>query len=186
MSQRPTADEHSRASQSQLLTKIYYPDTLYPDNYSFFADRADSTTTRGNSSLPMHSPAEHYPSSSTADADPVGSPTTMTNIAAVAESEVLERQGKYPVSISGFLVCSFMALIGIVLLQLLPRLSASVSKSKNHTSLFSTLTCAVIKRRMFRVSQAGTHRSQRTKVMPAAIEKQRTHYLPSSIIFLAP
>ncbi|CAF0975336.1 unnamed protein product [Rotaria sp. Silwood1] len=43
--QQSIANQHS--VQSELLTKIYYPDTLYPDNYSFFADR-DSSQVRSS------------------------------------------------------------------------------------------------------------------------------------------
>lgn len=42
--------ENQRSAGSELLTKIYYPDTLYPDNYRFFTDRQSS---QGRSSLWM-------------------------------------------------------------------------------------------------------------------------------------
>ncbi|CAF3693411.1 unnamed protein product [Rotaria socialis] len=49
MSNQSVNDEHQqelkrkqRHLPSELLTKIYYPDTLYPDNYTFFTDRESS------------------------------------------------------------------------------------------------------------------------------------------------
>lgn len=49
MSDQPTNEEEKqqdteakrnpRLIQSELLKKIYYPDTLYPDNYAFFSER---------------------------------------------------------------------------------------------------------------------------------------------------
>jgi hypothetical protein len=99
MSDQATVDDHRRASQSQLLTKIYYPDTLYPDNYSFFADRSESTTPKGTSSLPMH-PNGHYPTTTTTTTESNDSPPSVSTMSkqATAEGEILERQGKYPVS----------------------------------------------------------------------------------------
>lgn len=71
------------ASQSQLLTKIYYPDTLYPDTYSFFADRTETRST------PIVLPSsmdtnEQYPSV-------IAKP-------AMTEIEIIDQQGKQPVS----------------------------------------------------------------------------------------
>lgn len=65
----------SRADRSQLLTKIYYPDTLYPDTYSFFTDRSTAMD----------------PSDSNPDATTIPKPAT-------TELELIERQTSYAVS----------------------------------------------------------------------------------------
>ena len=36
---KQTSVTKSRPIRPEFLTKIYYPDTLYPDSYTFFADR---------------------------------------------------------------------------------------------------------------------------------------------------
>lgn len=90
---------HQRASHSQLLTKIYYPDTLYPDTYSFFADRGDTaSSSRVKSPLPMDTNVQ-YPTATTTT-DPTGAPTILTTVSRqpTTEIEIVERQSKYPVS----------------------------------------------------------------------------------------
>jgi len=83
-----------RASQSQLLTKIYYPDTLYPDNYSFFADRGDTSSLQIKSQLPME-PTDQYPTT-----DPTIPPTIISTLPrqATTEIELIDRHSKYAVS----------------------------------------------------------------------------------------
>jgi len=85
---------NQRASQSQLLTKIYYPDTLYPDNYSFFADRGDTASSQTKSALPMD-PNEQYPTT-----DPIGPPTIISTLPKqpTTEIEIVDRRSKYAVS----------------------------------------------------------------------------------------
>jgi hypothetical protein len=87
---------NQRTSQTQLLTRIYYPDTLYPDNYSFFADRGDTASSQIKSPLPMD-PSDQYPTTDTSDRPAIIStlsrqPTT--------EIEIIDRPNKYVVSIS--------------------------------------------------------------------------------------
>ena len=73
--------EHT--TQSQLLTKIYYPDTLYPDTYSFFADRTQRRSTPIGLPLSMDT-NEQYPSV-------IAKP-------AMTEIEIIDQQGKPAVS----------------------------------------------------------------------------------------
>ena len=50
-----------RADRSQLLTKIYYPDTLYPDTYTFFTDRStamDSSEPNPDATVPKPATTE--------------------------------------------------------------------------------------------------------------------------------
>ncbi|UJR28258.1 hypothetical protein I4U23_009508 [Adineta vaga] len=86
---------NQRPVHSQLLTKIYYPDTLYPDNYSFFTDRGDTTTTtsKEKTSLPMDL-NNQYPATAT---DLTNSPPSMSTIPkqSTADVEIIDRQGKY-------------------------------------------------------------------------------------------
>ncbi|CAF3855551.1 unnamed protein product [Adineta steineri] len=85
---------NQRATRSQLLTKIYYPDTLYPDYYSFFADRRDTTSPRVNASLYMDQ-NEQYPTTTTMDT--TGSPISMPSMPKhpTTENEIIDRQNKY-------------------------------------------------------------------------------------------
>ena len=81
MNNQSTTDENDalhnpRPVNSELLTKIYYPDTLYPDTYTFFADRRGASRVR---SPPMNEPSTI--------------PKQATN-----EIEINERQNKSPVS----------------------------------------------------------------------------------------
>jgi hypothetical protein len=87
---------NQRASQSQLLTKIYYPDTLYPDNYSFFADRGDTASSQVKSPLPMDTNIQ-YPTTIT---DPTGAPSILATVPRqpITEIEIIDRQSKYAVS----------------------------------------------------------------------------------------
>ena len=95
----PVLPTKQRASQSQLLTKIYYPDTLYPDNYSFFADRGETASSEQfKSPVPME-PQDQYPTT-----DPTGPPTIVSTIPrqGTTEIEIIDRASKYAVSIPGF------------------------------------------------------------------------------------
>lgn len=86
---------NQRASQSQLLTKIYYPDTLYPDNYSFFADRGDtSSSSQIKSPLPMDL-NDQYPVT-----DPTNPSTMISTVSKqpTTEIDIIDRHTKYPVS----------------------------------------------------------------------------------------
>jgi hypothetical protein len=98
-----------RASQSELLTKIYYPDTLYPDNYSFFTDRGDTASSRAKSPLPMDS-IDQYPTTTT---DPTGPPTSVSTVPkhTKTEIEITDRQSKYPVSSTCFFYFSFYFIV---------------------------------------------------------------------------
>ncbi|CAF0958309.1 unnamed protein product [Rotaria sordida] len=94
MSNQTTNDEdqqqsiaNQRAVHSELLTKIYYPDTLYPDNYSFFADR-DSSQVR---SLRTNSNDQHPTIDSIR---PSTQPITISNQPTI-EIETPERQSKH-------------------------------------------------------------------------------------------
>ncbi len=69
-----------RPFRSELLTKIYYPDTLYPDNYTFFADRRSQ-------SMDTNDPTE----TSINTTATIPKPTT-------TETEMNEQQNKSPVS----------------------------------------------------------------------------------------
>lgn len=87
---------YQRASQSQLITRIYYPETLYPDSYSFFADRSDtSTTLQINDPLPMD-PSDQYPVSELSNPPPTISSTLHKQ--PTTEIEIVDRHSKYPVS----------------------------------------------------------------------------------------
>lgn len=95
---------NQRAKQSRLLTKLYYPDTLYPDNYSFFADRGDtSSTAHIRSTIAMES-QEQYPST-----DQPTVPRTGTT-----EVELVDRHTKYPVSSKISFYCYFRFLFFII------------------------------------------------------------------------
>jgi hypothetical protein len=87
---------NQRASQSQLLTRIYYPDTLYPDNYSFFADRGDTA-----SSSQIKSPVTMEPQDQYATTDPSCPPTIVSTVPrqGTTEIEIIDRPSKYAVSI---------------------------------------------------------------------------------------
>ncbi len=68
---------NQRPARSELLRKIYYPDTLYPDGYTFFADRrtrllTDTNESTGTTTIPKQS---------------------------TIEIEMTERQSKYSVSV---------------------------------------------------------------------------------------
>lgn len=91
MSNQPSKDEeekdkspsasNQRPVRGELLRKMYYPDTLYPDTYTFFASPRSRS------------------------ADPNEPPTTIaTNSSnnlrqSNTEIDLMERQSKYPVSI---------------------------------------------------------------------------------------
>ena len=112
MSHRTTIDEddespissstvltnNQRGSQTRLLTKIYYPDTLYPDNYSFFADRADTSVPPVRSSSPMD-PSHQYPTTESASPPVIVSPLSRQG---TTEIEIIDRPNKYVVSQAGF------------------------------------------------------------------------------------
>lgn len=109
----PTIPTHQRASQSQLLTRIYYPDTLYPDSYSFFADRTEANSSKARlaptTALAMDS-NEQYPATMTSD--PLGPTSNLSTISkqATTEIEIIDRQSKYPVSVTRFYLHSFHSL----------------------------------------------------------------------------
>lgn len=87
--------QHS--SHSQLLTKIYYPVTLYPDSYSFFADRGDSVLSRTKkASLPMETSVQ-YP---TKPIDQTDLPTIVSTASkqGTPETENADEPRKYSVS----------------------------------------------------------------------------------------
>jgi len=90
----PPLPINQRASQSQLLTKIYYPDTLYPDSYSFFADRGDTASSQIKTSLPMDR-NDQYPTT-----NPTCSPAIISTVSkqATTEIEIIDRPTKYVVS----------------------------------------------------------------------------------------
>ena len=99
ISSSPVLPTKQRASQAQLLTKIYYPDTLYPDNYSFFADRGETA-----SSEHFKSPVPMEPQDQYATTDPTGLPTIISTIPrqGTTEIEIIDRGSKYAVSIRFF------------------------------------------------------------------------------------
>jgi hypothetical protein len=95
MNNQPTNDEDQKQqsiatqhpARSELLRKIYYPDTLYPDGYTFFADRGLSRVR----SPPM-------------DINEQDSTRFTVNTATIPKQttndiEMMERQNKYTVSI---------------------------------------------------------------------------------------
>lgn len=82
---------NQRPSRSELLTKIYYPDTLYPNTYTFFADRRSSQLHSQTMATNDQSP-------------PVDTHETSTNPSTIPkqpinEIELIERQPKSTVSI---------------------------------------------------------------------------------------
>lgn len=94
----------TRTSQRDLVKRIYYPETLYPDNYSFFTDRTDP-----NSNLRENPPIhilnmdsnEEYRNSSTTDPGAIGSPPNQLSAPTKLETneiEIIDRTGKYSVS----------------------------------------------------------------------------------------
>jgi hypothetical protein len=94
MNNRPPSDDESEKQQSlpnarpvrgELLKKIYYPDTLYPDGHTFFADRR---------SRMMETNEQPTGGASNNTATTPKIPTI--------EIEMTERQNKYSVSV----VCS--------------------------------------------------------------------------------
>ncbi|CAF3482111.1 unnamed protein product [Rotaria socialis] len=86
---------HQHASHFELLTKIYYPETLYPDSYSFFADRADRKLSQAKFSLPMETTVQ-YP---TKPVDPTDHPTIVSIVSkqGTPEIEIADRQKKHSV-----------------------------------------------------------------------------------------
>ena len=113
-----TIPTHQRASQSQLLTRIYYPDTLYPDSYSFFADRTEANSAKARlaptTTLAMNN-NEQYPTAVTSDS--LGPPSNLSTISkqATTEIEIIDRQSKYPVSVTGFCLHSFLSVSDFLL-----------------------------------------------------------------------
>ena len=93
---------NQRTTQAQLVTRIYYPDTLYPDNYSFFADRPETAATQVKASLPMD-PTHQYATAESASPPVIVSPLTRQG---TTEIEIIDRPNKYVVSQTG-LVCWF-------------------------------------------------------------------------------
>ncbi|CAF1273032.1 unnamed protein product [Adineta ricciae] len=94
MSIQTIDNSNQRPVQSQLVTRIYYPDTLYPDNYSFFADRSDlPTNSKDQTSLSMD-PNNQYPTTTT---DLNNSPPNLSTIPKQSSTEIetIDRQGKY-------------------------------------------------------------------------------------------
>ena len=76
----------------ELLTKIYYPDTLYPDNYTFFADRESSQIR----SIVMDLNDQQHSTTDTA--------RPLTNLTPIPEQPIAEvessvRQSEHPVSV---------------------------------------------------------------------------------------
>jgi hypothetical protein len=84
--QQSTTTTNKRPIRSELLTKIYYPDTLYPDSYTFFADRR-SQPMDANDQSPTTDPQR-------TSTNMVAIPKQATN-----EIEMTERQSKYSVSV---------------------------------------------------------------------------------------
>jgi hypothetical protein len=89
MNNRPPSDDENEKQQSlsnsrpvrpELLKKIYYPDTLYPDGYTFFADRRSRPIDTNEPTGASNNPAT-LPKQSTIDI------------------EMIERQSKYSVSV---------------------------------------------------------------------------------------
>ena len=98
----PSQTIKQRSSQIELVTRMYYPDTLYPDGYSFFADRTDQQNPLSRDKAPVHiltmdSP-DQYPTSSTTD--PMGPASHVSTISKQEndEIEIIDRPNKYPVS----------------------------------------------------------------------------------------
>lgn len=80
-----------RPFRSEFLTKIYYPDTLYPDSYKFFADRRSPQQRSQSMDTNNQNPTTDANETSTIPA-PVS--TQLKN-----EIELIERQNKTSVSI---------------------------------------------------------------------------------------
>jgi hypothetical protein len=89
MNNRPPSDDENEKQQSlpnsrpirgELLKKIYYPDTLYPDGYTFFADRRGRSVDTNESTGASNNTAT-IPKQATIDI------------------EMTERQSKYSVSV---------------------------------------------------------------------------------------
>ncbi|CAF1386635.1 unnamed protein product [Rotaria magnacalcarata] len=83
-----------RHLSSELLTKIYYPDTLYPDNYTFFTDRESS---QARSSYTDVDTNDQNPT--TDSLRPSTFPITIPSQTTV-EIETLGNQRKHTVSVS--------------------------------------------------------------------------------------
>ncbi|CAF3185989.1 unnamed protein product [Rotaria socialis] len=100
---------HQHASHFELLTKIYYPETLYPDSYSFFADRADRKLSQAKFSLPMETTVQ-YP---TKPVDPTDHPTIVSIVSkqGTPEIEIADRQKKHSVSDTCLFEYSFYCVI---------------------------------------------------------------------------
>ncbi|CAF0812190.1 unnamed protein product [Rotaria sordida] len=84
---------NQHASRSELVTKIYYPDTLYPDNYSFFADRGNTPLSKAKFSLPMDTTIQ-YP---TKIVDQTDAPIAISTISkqTTTEVETIDQPRKY-------------------------------------------------------------------------------------------
>jgi hypothetical protein len=91
---------NQHVSQSQLLTKMYYPETLYPNSYSFFADRSDTISSKVRSPIATLS-MEANDQYTSASADVSGHSNNLSTITKQGntEIEIIDRPSKYPVSI---------------------------------------------------------------------------------------
>jgi hypothetical protein len=90
-----TTTTNQRPFRSDLLTKIYYPDSLYPDSYTFFADRTDTVrSSRMNTQ-------DQYQSATTDSTRPSINAATIPK-QAMTENEMIERHSKTPVSVGFF------------------------------------------------------------------------------------
>lgn len=96
---------NQRGSHTRLLTKIYYPDTLYPDNYSFFADRADTSVPPVRPTLSME-PSHQYTTTEPASPPVIVSPLSRQG---TTEIEIIDRPNKYVVSQAGFFLSFFLS-----------------------------------------------------------------------------
>jgi len=100
MNNQSTNDDENDKQQSiskqrpfrpELLKKIYYPDTLYPDGYTFFADRRSS---------PLQAPTmDTNDQNPTTDSQGTSRNTATIPKQATNEIEVIERQTKNIVSL---------------------------------------------------------------------------------------
>ena len=93
----PSIPAKQRASHPQLVTRIYYPDTLYPDSYSFFADRSESTAAKQRSPPPTMDINNQQPPSITDTTAPSTLPSAVYK-QTTTDIEIIDRHNKYAVS----------------------------------------------------------------------------------------
>lgn len=135
------SSQPQRSSQTRLLRKIYYPDTLYPDSYTFFTDR--SATLANNETT--HPTLATEPGRTSTQPETPWKPSS-------TEIEIIEREPRLSVSCSFSIIFFFVRLIdNIIINEIIKRKKLSPAASKdireywyeNKMKMFNhLLTCA--------------------------------------------